>query len=63
VIALVEGDEVIVESPVAAFEPFVVHYAEVFIVPGSVGNYSIRPYGSAEGKECATVKAFVRFNA
>lgn len=63
VIALVEGDEVIVESPVTAFEPFVVHYAEVFIVPALVGEYSIRPYGSAEGKKCATVKAFVRFNS
>jgi mannose-6-phosphate isomerase class I len=58
VICLVEGDEVIVESPFGAFEPFVVHYAEVFIVPAKVGAYSIRPYGD---QKCATVKAYVRF--
>lgn len=60
---LVEGDEAIVESPTGAFEPFVVHYAETFIIPASVGNYTIRPYGVSEGKKCGTIKAFVRFNA
>jgi hypothetical protein len=38
----------------------VVHYAETFIVPAAVGAYTIRPYGAAEGMECATMKAFVR---
>jgi mannose-6-phosphate isomerase class I len=61
VICLVEGDEVIVESPAAAFEPCVVHYAEVFIVPASVGEYTIRPYGNGIGKKCATLKGYVRF--
>ncbi len=60
VVCLVEGDEVIVESPSGAFEPFIVHYAEVFIVPAVVGAYTIRPYGESEGKKCGTVKAFVR---
>lgn len=60
---LVEGDEAIVESPTSAFEPFVVHYAETFIIPASVGSYTIRPYGVSEGKKCGTIKAFVRFNA
>ena len=60
VICLVEGREVIVESPTNAFSPFVVHYAETFIVPASVGEYSIRPYGESIGKQCATMKAFVR---
>jgi hypothetical protein len=60
VLNLVEGEEAIVESPDAAFEPFVVHYAETFIVPALVGRYTIRPHGKAEGKQCATVKAFVR---
>lgn len=60
VLNLVEGREAIVESPSQAFEPFVVHYAETFIVPASVGEYAIRPYGESEGKECATLKAFVR---
>lgn len=63
VLNVVEGDELIVESPSAAFEPFVVHYAETFIVPACVGSYTIRPYGISEGKECGTIKAFVRFHA
>ncbi len=58
---LVEGDEVVVESPDNYFEPFVVHYAETFIVPAAVGRYTIRPCGKSEGKECATIKAYVRF--
>jgi len=58
---VIEGDELIVESPTNAFEPFVVHYAETFIVPASVGEYTIRPYGTSEGKECGTIKAYVRF--
>jgi mannose-6-phosphate isomerase class I len=60
VICLVEGDEVIVESPVNAFEPFIVHYAEVFIVPAKVGIYTIRPNGVSEGQKCATLKGYVR---
>ena len=57
---LLEGEEAVVESPTGAFEPFVVHYAETFIVPACVGEYTIRPYGKSEGAECVTVKAFVR---
>jgi hypothetical protein len=60
VLNLVEGNEEIVESPSGAFEPFVVHYAETFIVPAAVGPYSIRPFGQSEGQRCATIKAFVR---
>ena len=37
VLNLVEGDEAVVESPDGAFEPFVVHYAETFVVPAAVG--------------------------
>jgi hypothetical protein len=59
VLNLVEGPEAVVESPIGAFEPFVVHYAETFIVPAAVGPYTIRP-GEASGGECATVKAYVR---
>jgi len=60
VLNLVEGEEAIVESPTEAFAPFVVHYAETFIVPAAVGEYTIRPHGPSIGKECATMKAFVR---
>lgn len=61
VLNLVEGDEAVVESPAGEFEPFVVHYAETFIIPACVGDYIIRPYGKAEGKTCGTIKAYVRF--
>lgn len=60
VLNLVEGEEVVVESPKGAFQPFIVHFAETFIVPAKVGSYTIQPYGQARGKQCATVKAFVR---
>ena len=60
VLNLVEGDQVVVESPTDAFEPFVVHYAETFIVPAAVGPYTIRPLNLPEGRRCATVQAFVR---
>lgn len=60
VLNVIEGDELVVESPTGAFEPFVVHYAETFIVPASVGDYTIRPYGVSEGKHCGTIKAYVR---
>jgi len=60
VLNLVEGEEAAVESPAGAFEPFVVHYAETFIVPAAVGPYTIRTFGKSAGKQCATIKAFVR---
>ncbi|MDR3110420.1 MAG: hypothetical protein LBU65_12180, partial [Planctomycetaceae bacterium] len=60
VLNLIEGEEAVVESPTGNFEPFIVHYAETFIVPASVGNYTIRPYGVSQGKPCGTIKAFVR---
>ena len=60
VLNLVEGREAVVESPTGAFAPFVVHYAETFIIPAAVGEYTIRPHGEAVGTECATMKAFVR---
>lgn len=60
VLNLVEGREVIVESPDNSFEPYIVRYAETFIIPACVGAYTIAPYGESEGKECATVKASVR---
>jgi mannose-6-phosphate isomerase class I len=60
VLNLIEGNEVIVESPTNSFNPFIVHYAETFIVPASVNTYTIRPYGASEGMKCATIKAYVR---
>jgi hypothetical protein len=63
VLNLVQGEEIVVESPSNAFEPFIVHYAETFIVPAAVGKYTIRPHGSSSSPECATVKAYVRTKA
>jgi mannose-6-phosphate isomerase class I len=60
VLNLVEGREAVVESPSDNFEPFVVHYAETFIVPAAVGRYTVRPCGESEGSKCGIVKAFVR---
>jgi hypothetical protein len=60
VLNLIEGKEAIIESPSGKFEPFVVHYAETFIVPAAVGEYTIRPYGESKGNKCATIKAYVR---
>lgn len=57
VLNLVEGDAASVESPTGAFAPFTVHYAETFIIPASVGRYTVRPLGD---RPCATIKAYVR---
>jgi len=58
VLCLVEGDQVIVESPQQEFEPFIVNYAEVFIVPAAVGEYTIRP--NTTNKKFGILKAYVR---
>jgi mannose-6-phosphate isomerase len=60
VLNLVEGTEAVVESPDGSFAPFVVSYAETFIIPASVGAYTIRPHGSGVGQKLATLKAYVR---
>jgi mannose-6-phosphate isomerase class I len=59
VLNLVEGAEVVVESPEQCFAPFAVHYAETFIVPADIGPYTIRP---SVPSRCATIKAYVRTN-
>jgi mannose-6-phosphate isomerase class I len=63
VLNLVQGEEALVESPSGAFEPFVVHYAETFIVPAAVGEYTLRAHGPGIGTECAVMQAFVRTEA
>ncbi|MFE6996181.1 class I mannose-6-phosphate isomerase [Microbacterium sp. NPDC057659] len=60
VLNLVEGDEVRVVSPTGAFEPFVIHYAETFIVPAAVGAYRIERTEHSRSERFATVKAYVR---
>lgn len=63
VLNLVEGPEAVVESPDGSFAPYVVSYAETFIIPASVGAYTIRPHGAGAGRKLATVKASVRGTA
>ncbi|HEX4810364.1 MAG TPA: class I mannose-6-phosphate isomerase [Bryobacteraceae bacterium] len=58
VLNLVEGEAAVVESPTNAFDPWIVHYGESFIVPAAVERYTIRPLDS--GAQCATMRASVR---
>lgn len=60
VMNLVEGAEAVIESPAGAFESFVVHYAESFIIPAGVGPFTIKPHGPSEGQEIGVVSAWVR---
>ncbi len=60
VMNLIEGKEAIVESPSGQFEPYIIHYAETFIIPEHIKTYTVRPFGESEGKEIATLKAYVR---
>ncbi|HEY2468641.1 MAG TPA: class I mannose-6-phosphate isomerase [Terracidiphilus sp.] len=60
VLNLIEGKQVVVESPTGAFDPFLVNYAETFIVPAAVGAYTIRPCGPDVGHEYGTMQARVR---
>lgn len=55
---LVEGSQAVVESPTHSFEPFVVHYAETFILPSGAKEYTIRPCDKNE--TIKFIKAFVR---
>lgn len=62
VLNLVEGEEAVVTSPDGAFDPFVVHYAETFIVPADAGSYQIAPTDPHSDRRCGTIKAYVRTN-
>ena len=56
---LVEGERAVVESGDGSFAPFEVSYGETFIVPESVGAYTVRNIGDPE-REVALIQAFVR---
>ena len=53
---VVDGKGVIVTSPDGNFAPFEVHYAETFIIPESVKNFSLEPLGDT----CMVLRATVR---
>lgn len=63
VVCVVEGEEITIESLDGAFDPFVVHYAETFIVPANVKEYKMKPTGKSVGSICATITSFVRSDA
>ncbi len=60
ILNLIEGEEAEVISPTNAFKPYIVHYAETFIIPADIGEYIIRPTEKTKGKPLATIKAWVR---
>ena len=60
VLNLIEGEQAAVESPSGSFEPFVVNYAETFIVPAAVGPYTVRPCGPDRRRQYGTIRAQVR---
>lgn len=55
---LVSGQAAIIFSPTGQFSDFEVHYAETFIVPESIREFSIRP--KYENEPCMVIQAFVR---
>jgi mannose-6-phosphate isomerase class I len=57
VLNLVEGESAIVASPTDRFAPFTIHYAETFVVPACVGEYTIRPGVNKE--RCGLIRAYV----
>ncbi len=60
VLNLIHGQEAIIKSINNSFEPYIVHYAETFIIPANVGNYTIEPHGPSVGKKIGTIKAYIR---
>lgn len=55
---LIEGSEILVESPINQFEPYIVHYAETFIIPANVKEYRIRTINKDE--KIGVIRAYVR---
>ncbi len=55
---LIEGKEAVIESPNHEFDPYIVHYAETFIVPASVKEYSIR--STDPNEKIGVIRAYVR---
>ena len=58
VLNLIEGEQIVIESVNNSFDPFYISYAETFIIPSTVGKYTIRP--TKKGDKVAVLKAYVR---
>lgn len=54
---LIEGTSAIIDSPTHAFEPYIVHYAETFIIPASIDQYVIK---SVDHQKIGIIRAYVR---
>lgn len=57
---VIKGEELSIESPSQDFEPFIVHYAETFIVPASVKQFIMKPLSKIQSDESGVILAFVR---
>ncbi len=53
---VVDGAGVVISSPEGTFEPYEVHYAETFIIPASVKNFTVTPLSG----ECMVLRANIR---
>lgn len=53
---LVEGKTAIIKSPTNQFKPFTVNYAETFIIPAGVSEYTIEPKDKNEFSMIITAK-------
>ena len=53
---VVDGEGAVISSPQNRFAPFTVHYAETFIIPGSVGSFTVKPLK----ERCMVLRATVR---
>ena len=53
---VVAGAGAVIASPLGAFPDFTVHYAETFILPAAIEQFSIRPLE----EECKILRAYVR---
>ncbi len=57
---LVEGDEITIYSPCNEFQPYIVHYAETFIIPAGVSSITMAPSGKSKHKGVKVLEAYVR---
>lgn len=53
---LIDGEGAVISSPKSAFSPFTVHYAETFILPAAITEFTVKPLGD----ECKILRAYVR---
>lgn len=60
VMNLVEGEEAVIVPLSTESEPFIVHYAETFIIPACTGDFIVKPTEKSKGQTLATIKAYVR---